>query len=447
MNKLLQSLKTIDYKMFLALLLTGLVPTIYTTVRIFFLGDMPSDSGINIASQLSWVNLIYEIVQEAMILPLYYIIGKAYEKNHTKLVNTIKSGLLITFLVYTMLSIIFMIFAEQLILLMAQDVSLVKETATYIRLETVANIFSTLVRFMIVTFVTIKKDSYMYFLLVLQMVLSILFDTFLVSNLTISAKLGVNGIAYTNIIVNVLLLGLAIGLSYRENIRIISIGKLDFSWIKEWGKVGAFSGIESLVRNLALMLMIVRMVNVIGEQGTFWVANNFIWGWILLPIIQLGELIKSDVGVKSIQAIKERGIGYTFLTFLIVLLWLAFLPLFEPFIRVVMNVENADEVFHLVFISIGFYVLFAFNNIIDSIFYGLGKTNYMLFQSLVINIVYYGTMFILYVTGVYIPTLDKIALMFAGGTALDSVLTFFMYIWFRRKMIRRENENISVREY
>ena len=42
--------------------------------------------------------------------------------------------------------------------------------------------------------------------------------------------------------------------------------------------------------------------------------------------------------------------------------------------------------------------------------------------------------FVLYITDIYMPTLDKIALMFAGGTAFDSVLTFFMYIWFRRKI-------------
>ena len=103
-----------------------------------------------------------------------------------------------------------------------------------------------------------------------------------------------------------------------------------------------------------------------------------------------------------------------------------------------MNVEDSDVVTHLVLISLVFYVLFAYNNVIDSIFYGLGKTNYMLFQSLVINIVYYGLMFVLYVTKIYVPTLDKIALMFAGGTALDSVLTYFIYIWMVKK-----NKNVN----
>ena len=37
------SLKNINYKLFLALLVLGLCPTVYTTVRVFFLGQLPGD--------------------------------------------------------------------------------------------------------------------------------------------------------------------------------------------------------------------------------------------------------------------------------------------------------------------------------------------------------------------------------------------------------------------
>ena len=66
--KLIKSLKKIDYKLFFALIVLGLVPTIYTTVRVFFLGGFPSEYSFSIAGQLSWVNLFYEIIQEGIIL-------------------------------------------------------------------------------------------------------------------------------------------------------------------------------------------------------------------------------------------------------------------------------------------------------------------------------------------------------------------------------------------
>ncbi len=54
----------------------SLVPTIYTTLRVFWLGNMPGDWSYSIAGQLSWVNLIYEVVSEAIILPLFILLDR-----------------------------------------------------------------------------------------------------------------------------------------------------------------------------------------------------------------------------------------------------------------------------------------------------------------------------------------------------------------------------------
>ncbi len=76
LTKVKKSLSKINYKLFLALLVLGLVPTIYTTVRVFFLGQLPGEYSFSIAGQLSWVNLLYEILSEAIVLPLFFFIGK-----------------------------------------------------------------------------------------------------------------------------------------------------------------------------------------------------------------------------------------------------------------------------------------------------------------------------------------------------------------------------------
>ena len=59
-NKIKTSFSRINYKLFLALLVLGLAPTVYTTVRVFFLGQLPGEWSYSIAGQLSWVNLFYE---------------------------------------------------------------------------------------------------------------------------------------------------------------------------------------------------------------------------------------------------------------------------------------------------------------------------------------------------------------------------------------------------
>lgn len=47
------SLGKINYKMLLSLIVLGLCPTIYTTVRVYFLGQLPDEYAFSIAGQLT----------------------------------------------------------------------------------------------------------------------------------------------------------------------------------------------------------------------------------------------------------------------------------------------------------------------------------------------------------------------------------------------------------
>ncbi len=440
MKHIVKALKTVNYRLWIAIFATMLFPAVYQTVRIFFLGDMPSDSGINIASQLQWVNLLYEVVQEALILPLFYLLGESLD-NEKEFANKVRTGLTTTAVIYAVVSIVIISCAQPLVIFMAQNDTLIDATVTYIRLETIAALFATLWRFMMTVLVTLKKDKYLYLVLGVQMTLSVLLDTFLISNLSVSAKLGVNGIALTNIIVNALLFVCAVLLLRKENIRLFSKEKRDFSWLKEWLKVGKFSGLESLLRNLAFMLMVVRMVNIVSEQGNYWLANNFIWQWLLLPGLALADLVKKEIGENK-DNIRTKTFGYVVLVSIFAIVWIISIPLWKPFLKYVMNVAEYETVFKITLIETGFYITFLFNScIFDSTFYGVGKTKYMLFQSICIDGLYYGILFILYLAGVFVPTLLGICLMFGIGMALDFIPTMILYL----RMLKKEQLKIDFR--
>ena len=99
----------------------------------------------------------------------------------------------------------------------------------------------------------------------------------------------------------------------------------------------------------------------------------------------------------------------------------------------VLNFNDVDKLFKLVMVLLGFYMLYAFQNVFDSTFYGLGKTNYMLFESVVTNIIYYGGAFILYLCGVWEPTLIGIALLFGIGNAFDAIVSLIAYAFLLKK--------------
>mgnify|MGYP004456073367 CR=1 FL=1 len=289
-----------------------------------------------------------------------------------------------------------------------------------------------LASFLLVCLVTLGKSKYVYILTGVKLALCIIFDTFFVSTLSISANLGVNGIGYSNIVVNLLLFIVSVILLSKEGYSIFNKEKLSFKWTKGLLKVGGISGAESFVRNVAYMIMISRMVNMVNEQGTYWVANNFIWGWLLLPVNQLGELIKQEVGTDE-KAVKNNTLGYFAVTAIVCLIWFITIPGWKSFMANVLQFADVDKLFSLVMVLLGFYVLYALQNVFDSEFYGLGKTNYMLFESVVTNTIYYGVAFILYLADVWTPTLIGIALLFGIGNAFDSIVSGGAYAFLLKK--------------
>ncbi|MCR4692725.1 MAG: multidrug transporter [Firmicutes bacterium] len=431
MQKVMRSLKNINWKLFSALLVMGFCPTVYTTLRTFFIGRLPSEWAYSVAGQLSWVNLLYEIVNEAIILPLFFFIAKvAFDKK--EFLNRIRTGLIVTLSIYSVLSFAIIFGAEKLLSLMAASRDIIPESATYIKIEAIANIFGILLSFASVALISIGKDKVIYYLTFIKLILCVATDTLLVSTLPCSLNLGINGIGYSNIIVNALLFFAVIIILKKEGYNIFEKSRLSFLWVKDFAKIGGISGLESFVRNIAYMLMVSRMVNMVGEQGTYWVANNFIWGWMLLPIIELGELIKQETA-RAEENIKKNTVGYFAITGIVCLVWILLIPVYKPFMRYILGFSDVEKLFELIMILFVPYIFYAFQNIFDCTFYGRGKTNYMLFESVVTNAVYYGTFFVLYLFGLWIPTLTGIALMFGFGNIFDSIVSAVAYMYFLRK--------------
>lgn len=426
--------KNINIRLLIALISMMVLPSLYQTIRVNFLGDLPSDSGINIASQILWLSLIYEIAQEALILPLFYLFGKSLS-NTKEFENKVQTGFIVIFCFMAFLSAILFIYSQNIVIFMEQSEQIIGQTTQYIRLETIAIMFATLVKYMMVVIISLNKDKYIYGLLVVQMTLSILLDSVFFGPFEFSLGMGVIGIAWTNIIVNIAIL-LATYISIRQyGLKLLSVNQMSFTWMKEWWTTGVFSGLESLVRNIAFIVMIIKMINMVEEQGNYWVANSFIWGWLLLPALALSELVKRDVG-EDVKNIARNTKGYFSLGLIFVAIWFITIPFWQSFLANVMNVQDIKTVMYIVGVQTVFYFVFIFNNsILDATLYGLGKTNYMFIQSLWVNVGYYGTMFILYKVGVFTPTLLNICLMFGFGILIDLIPTVILY----KKALREQD--------
>lgn len=431
-------IKKKEMRLLVVLILTFLLPTIYKTFRIYLLGYLHHDSGINIASQIAWLDVSFEVFQEGLILPLFYLIGQSFnkEKYHSiDLSNKIQTGLITSGSIFFFIGLFSSVFLPEIATFMGQATALIPATITYMRLEIVAMFLSVLLSFSKVVLISLGQTKTIAYLLVGRMLINLISDTFLLSNLSFSLNLGVNAIAIGNILSNGILFLVSVFCFHKMGL-LLKNKKLSFAWQKKWASVGSLSGLESLVRNAIFALVILRMINQVQEQGTFWLANHFIWGWLLIPVFALGELIKRNVSKgntsnKEIQLIFKQGMQ---LTGLICIVWFLTFPFWENFLVVTFNLEDVSSLLSLIKISIVFYVIFAFNNVIDSIFYGLGRTDLMLYQSLATNIGFYSLAYLLYLGQIWQPALQSIAILFGLGIAFDSLITFVIYFVLRKKL-------------
>ena len=419
-------LKSFDWKMYLALCLLTLVPAIYQTIITKLITINTNPGALDIIGQMEWFDLINETICAFLIVPMYSVLSKAKNtENFSRVV--FKLGILVVGL-YVLFSLGTFFYGIHLVSYMNPNEIDVVAAYRYLSLETIAFMIGIIYSYVNVVFIVLDKSKYMYSFLVGKILLSLLSDLILIPNF------GVEGVAISNIISNAVvgLIGVAI-LFVTKNIKVDKFVKEDLSHLKLWGKVGLFAGSQQFLDNIIYALMIVRMVNAVSESGNYWVSNNFIWGWLLIPITCLAEIIRKDAGVDGYK-LKQRN--YYSIVIFSLMLWVILIPTYQWFFKTVEGIDNYSRIFEIVIKNLGFYVFFALSQIPDAIFVGMGKTKYNAINSLICNIVYYGVWFALYQAEVVIMNMDMIIIMFGVGNVAHWLISIVEEKYFLKKKLK-----------
>lgn len=415
MKEKIGQLKKFNWRLWIALCTLALIPAVYQTIKTFLIATNGQADVFDIIGQMEWFDLINETLQAFLIIPLYSILNKILQKNKEAFAeHAFKTGL-VSFVLYTLFSVGVLIYGKILIQAMNQGEIDLTVTNIYLQLETVAFMLGIVVSFVNVVFVVLGKDRNVYIFLGIRTVLSLIADFLLIPSF------GVYGVAISNIIINTILAVASVLLLYfQKYIKFCWFQKSDRSLFQEWCKVGVFSGTQQFIDNFIYAIMICKMVNMVAEQGNYWIANNFIWGWLLIPISALAEVIRSDCkqGYK-----KLRQFNYYFIAGAVVALWAISIPAWMPFFRYAQGLQNANEIFIIVIKLVPFYIAYAGCAIIDNIFIGVGKTIYNAVNSLIINFGYYGIFYVLYLTDAIAFNMNTIIVMFGFGMVVHYAIS------------------------
>lgn len=388
-----------DLKLLFSLIVWMLIPSIYLLIRMNIVSINSVD--INILGQMEWFDLIDEVITTMLIVPLYSLLSKEKSKYKNG------TALLTSLLIYLIFAIMTVYHITGITRFMNAE-----SAKRYLSLQTISLIFSFSLTFVVLILTIYSEHKLVWILIIIKVVMLSVCDYVLIN------KFKDIGAAYSEIFVNILLSIFSIGLIIKKDY--IGLKRTELSFFNEWFQIGKFSGIQIFLDNFIYAIMIVKMVNVVNEAGNYWVANNFIWGWLLVPVTCFSELIKKN----NLASISFKNTWKYSL--IIVGLWIITMPFWDGFINKAMAVDS-NQIMPIVMKSMPFYLTYIVSAFTDAWFISKGKTIYNMIISLIVNIVYYGIVFILFKNGIFTMNINFIIYMFGGGMVVHMILSIILY--------------------
>ena len=433
-----------DWALFLSILGYMLLPRIYENYSVYLIGNaIPDASALPVVAQWSFVALAMEVVQEATVLPLFFFVGAKISSSSVVL-SRIKTAIASVFLLSFMLSVLVFAFAGAMVELIGTPEKIASDTGLYIRVKALGIPFSVLTVAGIVLMESLCLRKTLVLITVCKVSLAAAMDSLFFGGYSFSLDWGVLGVAVSSFVADALTFILSFALiicaGNRRGLR--DFIKASFADWRVLFRVGGFSGLDSLVRNLAYSFMIVRMVNLLGEKeiGGYYLTMHIFWSFMLVPALAFAESAKAVLANRAENLDDfRRYAGTAMVVSLAGALLFSSVGLFWGDVAGFFNQDPEIVGFSHAAFSILLlpYMLFIANTVCDSIFYALGRTEYMAWQSLLTNGIVYLPAFALYAGGAWSPSFEGVMMLFALGIFVDTLFTG----WFAWKILFREKSS------
>ena len=420
-----------DWRLFLFILLFLGLPNVYQLYRVHLIGTGIPDAGsLAIVSQWQFVGLVVEVFQEATVLAIFFFLGSQIRSGTTIQLDRAKSVLTFIFLASLVFSVGVFFFRDTFITLIGTSADIQGQTRSFLGISIFSIPFTILAAAMVVLFESLGMRMLVFVMAIVNVLLRFVLDSLFFGGYGFSLDAGVIGVGWSTLLASVGLFAAGFGLLlWTKEIRLGALTTLpSFTDMRQYLRIGLGSGADSLIRNIAYFFMIIRIVNTIGaeEIGGYYVAIQILWSFMLVPILAFADSAKALVANASGDIARVRTLWHAsmVITAGMMVVWIALAPAFPTFAGMLTDdqetVRWAVTAFGILFVP---YVLFSFNTVIDSVFYGLGKTQYMAYQSVLTNGTVYLVAFLLYAGGVWQPTFESVMALFALGILVDSFLT------------------------
>ncbi|MBI4297312.1 MAG: MATE family efflux transporter [Chloroflexi bacterium] len=434
-----------DWGLYLLIFLYMGLPQIYRSYSVYLIGNaIPDTNALATVAQWQFMELLLEVVQETFVLAIFFFVGRSLQ-NSMSPGYPIRTAYTIIFLFSTFIAAIIFALSGSFVDIIGTPKTIQETTSLFLKIKSAGIPIVLLSTASVIMIETINRKKLILATAVLSVLYRAILDSLFYGGYPFSLNLGVLGVAWSDTIAALALL-ITIFFLVRPMIRETMVRWSDFFSFKDWKtyvKVGFGSGLDSLVRNFAYFFMIVRLLNLLGENaiGGYYLAMHIFWSFLLVPILALSESAKVLIANHCADLHKVRTLwaASMLIGVIIVVAWLVLVPFWRDFAEFLNpNDEFVNYSVRAMLILLIPYVLLAFNLITDSIFYGVGRTKYMAYQSIITNGTVYVAAFSAYIAGVWTPTFNSILWLFSMGILVDSALTLYLafHVLFPRDQLR-----------
>lgn len=433
-NLIRSCLKAWNWRLYFFILLFLGLPNIYQVYRTAIIGTtLPDPGSLAIISQWQFVGLAVEILQEATVLAIFFYVGSQIRGGAAIRMDRAKTVLFIIFAASLAYSAGVFVFTDAFIDAIGTPEEIRNQTRSYLEVSVFSLPFTVLAAATVVLFESLGMRRMVLVMALVNVGLMFGMDMLFFGGAGPSLMADTTGVAWSTLLasLSLFLVGLAL-LFYTMGARARSLLELpSFSGLSTYLRVGMWSGADSAIRNAAYFIMIIGIVNSIGigEIGGYYLFVQVMWGFLLVPVLAFSESAKALVAnaCGSVRDIRRLWVASMLITALI--LAAVWLPVLWFFGDIAGSMTDDMETLRFALVAFGIlllpYVMFAFNTVTDSVFYGMGRTVYMAIQSAATNGTVYLGAFVLWSSGAWVPTFEGVMWLFFCGIAVDTCLTLF----------------------
>lgn len=425
MKNLLKKVYTKEYFIFLII---AYLPLLYKICQIALLSSFVD--AMNILGQMTLIGIIFKCLQETLINPLFKTLGKNDNTEESKNYYA-KKFLAIYSLIVAIFTILIFFLLKPIMQASKIPQSIFDQTYIFLQMMVFVNGLKIIIQYLFTFNMISKNNKNLFIYLLISAIATLVLDLIFIPKWILG--LGVYGVAITSLVVNVVLfLYLIFTMPKQKKVE----GKFNQ---KGYFKLVLFSFLETTIRNVVYYCVILVFFNIINNQDLYYVSNDFIWSIMIVPALAQNNIIKQSLSHNNQESLKPYFCNNILIIIYMCMMTLVAFILF----KYAYQFENYMEYFTTFLKIAPCYIIFIFDNVIESYFISVGKMHHVLIQNLITNILVYLTAFVLYLCGVWVITLDSLIAVFSAGMIFSSIYTISVYIIEKLQSKKKEIESIE----